>query len=160
MVTTHAHHHLDDMAWPHRLPACTCLSCMWAVVCIWGWADVVMGMVGCGHHVAWLWSCGCVVVVVVVVVVMSFSIMVVGGSVLWFLWVVLDKEWGGTVLIPVPVNGDDRGRHHHLNDMALPRHCHPAHSAAGAGDVAWPHCCHCHCSGWCSLWVVYDGGGW
>ena len=31
------------------------------------------------------------------------------------------------------MNGDNRGHHHHLDDMALPRCHHPARSAAGAG---------------------------
>ena len=62
-------HHLDDVAQPHCLPACMCLSCTWVVVCVQGWADVVMGVgvdvdvlrlsrvmvvvvMGCGHRVA------------------------------------------------------------------------------------------------------------
>ena len=92
---------------------------MWAVVCIQGQVDVVVGMDvdalrlsrvvvvvavprHCGHPVDmvgvlwWSWSCGHVVVVVVVV--MSLSVVVVGGPVLWVSWVVVDKEWGVMVL--------------------------------------------------------------
>ena len=109
----------------------------------------------------WLWSWGHIVVVVVVVVVVSLSIVVGGGPVLWFSWVVVDKEWWGWYLpLPVPVNGNNGGHHHHLDDMALPHRCCPACSAAEAGDMAWPCCCRCRCCGRCSLWAVDDCSGW
>ena len=38
-------------------------------------------------------------------------------------------------------DGDDAYCHHHLDDVAVPRHL-PACSAVGAGDVVLPHCCH------------------